>query len=194
MKSRRTRVSTDPGPPPTYLADVLPQRLSGAVRGGAAWGSDSTEWYAWLKTDDAPTTPGMMIFLRYRFGWPWRCLQCDGAGQNGPDCERATELHAAFRANAGPHKGIQLPDWLEGGPNTPRRMLPIIPTLGFLFDTAFYGGVAWLAFFGRGVFRRTLRRRRRECIWCGYPVGSSAACTECGKPVGFQEPTSVRGT
>ncbi len=36
------------------------------------------------------------------------------------------------------------------------------------------------AFFVRPLVRRQARRRRGLCVVCGYPVGTSTVCTECG--------------
>jgi hypothetical protein len=44
----------------------------------------------------------------------------------------------------------------------------------------------------RGDRRRRLRERGNACPKCGYPIGSSPLCTECGKPVRARriEPTT----
>lgn len=61
------------------------------------------------------------------------------------------------------------------------RILPLRPIwLGFVINTVFFGGILWLATCGPFVLRRVIRRRRGRCAGCGYPVGSSAVCTECG--------------
>ncbi len=41
-------------------------------------------------------------------------------------------------------------------------------------------------YFGPRALRHTLRRRRRLCPHCAYPIGTSPVCTECGRP--FQPP------
>lgn len=62
------------------------------------------------------------------------------------------------------------------------RILPLRPIwLGFVIDTAFFGGILWLATRGPFVLRRVIRRRCGRCPGCGYPVGTSAVCTECGE-------------
>lgn len=55
---------------------------------------------------------------------------------------------------------------------------PILP--GFLFNTALYGGIPWLLICGPFVLRRRLRHNRNQCTACGYPIGDSEVCTECG--------------
>lgn len=66
--------------------------------------------------------------------------------------------------------------------------LPTIPlALGFAFNTLTYAapiGFAWTVAVAQ---LRRVRRRRRiaadRCPSCGYPVGASLLCTECGKQV-----------
>ena len=59
------------------------------------------------------------------------------------------------------------------------RLRPI--WFAFAISTVFYGAVLWLLVQGPFALRRVLRRRRGLCPGCGYPVGESATCTECGK-------------
>jgi hypothetical protein len=64
------------------------------------------------------------------------------------------------------------------------RVLPLRPIWpGFTFNTIFYAAVLWLVILGPFVLRRFLRVKRDLCPWCAYPVGESAACTECGRPL-----------
>ena len=54
---------------------------------------------------------------------------------------------------------------------------------GFLVDSVFYAAALWAAIRGPIEVRRIVRRRRKLCPWCGYPIGASPVCTECGEPV-----------
>jgi hypothetical protein len=47
-------------------------------------------------------------------------------------------------------------------------------------NTIFYAAILWLLFFAPGAMRRTIRRNRGLCPACGYPIGTSSVCTECG--------------
>jgi hypothetical protein len=59
--------------------------------------------------------------------------------------------------------------------------LPLVPVLpGLAVDTALFAFVAWLALFGHGSLRRTLRRRRGRCPQCAYELGGLVTCPECG--------------
>ncbi len=52
--------------------------------------------------------------------------------------------------------------------------------LGFLANVALYTAVLWLIFHGALLFRQTIRRRRGQCLACGYFVQDSLTCPECG--------------
>jgi hypothetical protein len=51
---------------------------------------------------------------------------------------------------------------------------------GFLVDTAFWGGAAFLVWSVPGFVRRGVRRRRGRCVRCGYELKGLAVCPECG--------------
>ena len=83
--------------------------------------------------------------------------------------------------------------WLTGIPLSSERFgfglqswkrLPIRPLWpGFAVNTLFYAAALWMASRGPFVLRRYVRVRRHLCSACGYPVGVSAVCTECGGAV-----------
>ncbi len=68
-----------------------------------------------------------------------------------------------------------------------RFALPLLPLWpGFAINTALYGMLILLALRTPGALRRTLRRRRGDCLACGYylsGLSADAACPECGKDV-----------
>lgn len=69
-------------------------------------------------------------------------------------------------------------------PLIPNRLVPLKPIWpGFAVNTLFYATILWLIFFAPGAIRRMFRRRRHQCPACGYPIGVSPMCTECGKPL-----------
>jgi hypothetical protein len=57
--------------------------------------------------------------------------------------------------------------------------LPIWP--GFAINTIFYAAILWMLLLGPGTIKRAIRRKRGLCPACGYPIGASPVCTECGK-------------
>ena len=63
------------------------------------------------------------------------------------------------------------------------EVLPMWPLwFGFVIDTLIYATVFWFLLRGPLVLRRLLRVRRHRCPDCGYPLGASPMCTECGRP------------
>lgn len=103
-------------------------------------------------------------------GWPLPAVE----GRLHFDGRRET-LHHAFR--------------LQTSGGGPERLIPLRPQhWGFAVNTIVWGLVAWLAALvvRRGVghlLRRRHRIRRGLCPRCGYPVGRSPVCTECGTGV-----------
>ena len=64
------------------------------------------------------------------------------------------------------------------------RVLPLRPLWpGFAVNTFFYAAVLWLLIPGPFLLRRFIRMKRGRCVKCGYPLGDSAVCSECGKPL-----------
>ena len=51
---------------------------------------------------------------------------------------------------------------------------------GFAANTMLYSLVIVTTCLAARAFRRARRRRRGLCVECGYPVGVSEACSECG--------------
>ncbi len=52
---------------------------------------------------------------------------------------------------------------------------------GFAVHTLFYAAILWLLACGLIAMRRLVRLKRGLCPACGYPMGESAVCSECGK-------------
>lgn len=116
-----------------------------------------------------------------RFGWPFRSMQWknstifDGQQYQPPPIGKAS---------------IMLPVWLETFSSVrthglpARRQLPIEPIwLGFAINSLLFAASLWAILRGWGVLRRFVRDKRGQCPNCGYPVGTSPVCTECGQPV-----------
>jgi hypothetical protein len=65
-----------------------------------------------------------------------------------------------------------------------QRRLPLRPVWPeFAINTIFYAAILWVLFAAPLAFRRRRRINRGCCGACGYPVGTSKVCTECGRPV-----------
>ena len=79
-----------------------------------------------------------------------------------------------------------LPPWHRG--TFPlERYLPLRPIwFGFAINTMLYSATAaslWMLIRAPFLIRRAVRRKRNQCPNCGYPIGVSATCTECGRPI-----------
>ena len=67
-----------------------------------------------------------------------------------------------------------------GGPIS--ALLPTHPIWsGMIINSVMYAALIWLLFASMTMIRRQSRRRRGRCINCGYPLGESVVCTECGR-------------
>lgn len=57
----------------------------------------------------------------------------------------------------------------------------LIPA-GFAINTLFYAGIVLVLSRAPGFILRSMRARRRQCIWCGYDLRENASgiCPECG--------------
>ncbi len=101
---------------------------------------------------------------RIRVGWPLHALE--GVLWTTPDPKRSVTAEAILEVTG------------RGGARERLPLRPLWP--GFLVDSIAGGAVLWLLVnTPRGV-RRLGRRLRSRCPGCGYPVGSSPVCTECG--------------
>ena len=66
----------------------------------------------------------------------------------------------------------------------PPLVLPVRPVWpGFAVNTLCYAALLGIVLAIPGMVRTAVRRRRGQCIHCGYPIGVSEVCTECGKIV-----------
>ena len=106
-------------------------------------------------------------------GWPLRALECRMDLPKSPDEEM--RLVGGFWLGARPAPPI----FSRGRSRAPA--LPYRPIrLGFAINTLMYAVVLGLLFLAPRTVRRAYRARRQRCRRCGYPIGASPACTECG--------------
>ncbi len=109
-------------------------------------------------------------------GWPMRSLWYRKFGLE-PESPRPGGAMAWLR------RGV----WLT--PDTPGvRMFPMVLAIaplwgGFAVNSLLYGALVAVPVMLPGAVRRAVRRRRGQCEACAYPIGASAVCTECGKPI-----------
>lgn len=118
---------------------------------------------------------GPAPYIAYtRAGWPMRALEGEWH-HNASRVARRITPHTKW--------GISIERWtVRGDRMLIPRMIPLRPRWpGFAINLAFWTCVAaW----GCGLVvgsRRFIRWRRHLCVACGYPIGSSPVCTECGR-------------
>ncbi len=121
-----------------------------------------------VEVDLGPSRHGYMIYHKMVFcqaGWPLPCAE-------GWRREQKTTT-AWLTPFAWEKVGVQ-----------GRRIVPLQPLWMYAtINTAFYAAILWMLVRGPVVLRRMIRRRRGLCPACGYPVGVSPVCTECGQPL-----------
>lgn len=118
---------------------------------------------------------GARLAIRYEAtGWPMVSFGCSTfqpiAPNPKPHVVGGIELDFLPRRTAG---GVMM-----------STTLPTQPILcGLVVNTVMYSFVIWLLLAGAFIVRRVLRTRRKQCLGCGYPIGVSEVCTECGQRV-----------
>ena len=120
---------------------------------------------SWASLRTPPDTDYAIRWV-HAYGWPVVSMWRDyGGGVDGYMYELLHGLPVAF-----------LPP--DGGFPRAVPLSPIWP--GFIINTLFYAAVLWLLIPGPFVLRRFIRMKRGRCVKCGYPMGGSGVCSECG--------------
>ena len=103
-------------------------------------------------------------------GWPLRTLRC--VFRISYDTSPTLVTLGGIELTPNPRRAHP---WFEP------RALPLRPIwANFIVNTLFYGATLWLLIGGPFLLRRLVRRRRGLCPACGYTMGQSSVCTECG--------------
>lgn len=124
---------------------------------------------------NVPRAGPILLMAQGDRGWPLLALRWRGAHELRED---------------GTERWNQTLSWWESGvgvpnPLSPRQMavLPMSPLWpGFVVNSIFYAGTAWLLLLTTRVSRRRLRARRGLCTVCKYPITGHTVCPECGNP------------
>ncbi len=115
-------------------------------------------------------------------GWPWPSLCAKYTALLQP----RWKVHLAVPLADQPRTGSSQPSpqfWVLGSWRAP-PVLALCPAWpGFASNWLFYTAIVASLLLGPSAVRRLLRKRRNRCLACGYPLGQSAFCTECGNPV-----------
>lgn len=128
---------------------------------------------------DTETTPPWIQLDRYRVGWPLKAGYWDD--HSIPPKGNRAQIDAVFRGihdRAGLRIGIERPSW---APGDKYRRIPVT-----LLATGLFGNIAFfmLVCLSPGALWRGLRshrrRKRGQCLDCGYMIEGSRLCPECG--------------
>lgn len=131
---------------------------------------------------------GTFIETIHEFGWPLRCLSYEYPACIAPSTPATLAVVGKAGRDVGFRRGIEMPF----SPGNWRR-LPVTPIpFGLATNTLIFGGLTWLLLVGPRSIREWHRHRNGRCRGCGYPIGVSPVCTECGEPV--VPTTSVQGS
>ncbi|HWB19395.1 MAG TPA: hypothetical protein VG711_03775 [Phycisphaerales bacterium] len=157
------------------------------VRGATVvsiWGTAGSDWLrppkaqsiesllpSWADRRELFTFNSQVLNAR---GWPM--LSMWSAMESPQIAKYSFKVHGGWEVPG--MTGHQL-GWMIVPRVIPRRVI----WKGLVVNTFFYGVVLWVLFAVPFAIRRMIRRKRNLCPRCGYPVGVSEVCTECGREV-----------
>ncbi len=105
------------------------------------------------------------VATRVRGGWPMPAVESVRWLSSSAGIDRT---HGFLRLPIGRRVGRA---------GVPIRPLPA----GFALNTLLYGLLIWGPLSGPAASRRFVRLRRGRCPHCGYPMGRTPVCSECGR-------------
>lgn len=118
-----------------------------------------------------------------QWGWPMRSLEFQWPHSQNMLVsiwlfKRPTE--AALRT------GLPVSTSITRSPE--RTHLPLMPVWqGFVVNSLAYSAIIAASLLAPGAARRARRRRRGQCLACGYELAGLAMCPECGPPRGMPQ-------
>lgn len=122
----------------------------------------------------AAVAPGRLEALWDARGWPVRLMFC---GFEKADGVTWTTTPARGGLAVFPSRPPSHP----AGAGSDQRVLPLrFIWPGAAVNTVFYAALLWLLILAPRALRRSARLRRGSCLECGYPLGESMVCPECG--------------
>lgn len=174
-ESREWYVKTDIGKGFTYsLSDTYDSQKTSSERKLTA--EEVLPYWADSLRPDSDTednyTQGYLVALAH--GWPFRSMMITGG--TGIDSHSKYITGLSWKA----------PIWLVDRPTQPVYCanwinLPLkIIWPGFVANTLLYAMLLYSIFLLPLKLRFLLRLKRGQCTKCGYPIGQSEVCTECG--------------
>lgn len=134
-----------------------------------------------VREDELPAMKGFggSVFVTRGFGVPCKSMAAGMIILNAHmmSQEQVSRVISGIRV-----RDRVMPQTTSSAAGLQYRVLPLRPIWpGFLINTLLYGTSLWMVCTGPFAVRRAIRRRRGRCAHCGYPVGTSPVCTECGR-------------
>jgi len=150
-----------------------------------------SEYWSWALPSAAMSRPiDFTVQWTAESGVPWRSLFVE---RHRAESAGATYNAIAWDRPSSICEGVAIPDWIPGTQFS--RMTRYLPTRvlwpGFAVNTIFYASILWLLLAGPCALRRRLRARHGQCQNCGYPIGVSPVCTECGEAISASSATRL---
>lgn len=127
----------------------------------------------------APNTQYAVFFC----GWPFRCVRVVCSQPLSDD----DQITLPVRLDGGL--------WLGPRPKTAAEIVPanVLPLgvlwVGFALNASIFGGSPFAALTLWWLVRRLRRRYRAQCLACGYPLGATSVCPECGAATAPEQAT-----
>jgi hypothetical protein len=124
---------------------------------------------------------GFHGLVRIQTGWPLKTVEACGLGEGqGDDIGPA----GPAQSNINRIGAFVLPAGVDRWSIRSGVWLPYLPIgYGALINTIFYAAIVWLLVRSPIEARRRFRQWRGLCARCGYPIGGSPVCTECGAAI-----------
>ena len=155
-----------------FLADHNFEELSAMIK---RWASRS------IAIPDHTSWPALLD--RIEAGWPMKALFGEQVVHSFQNLRNAENTPPARKQRIQYAFAFLPPEIVPSG-DPMFRYLPLRPMWpGFLVNSLLYGAILRLLVGGPLLLRRFIRGRHGQCPACGYPVGVSAVCTECGRAV-----------
>ena len=156
-----------------YAPADWPEANYGFGAGGVTWDFREALYSGQVRTaDDVEWVLVVQLNVtRWRAGWPLRSLVGIKVERMNAAAPVSTHTLLLFEGLTIPYGPI----WYA-----------------FILNAILYATVFWAPIRGPSAIRWLVRWKRGLCVTCGYPIGDSLICTECGRTL-VRQSRSCRG-